>query len=133
VLNVVDSPFSPSGVTHLHRLHRALGFDKELSQIADLFELIAKTRNNVLAVVVAPYGYGKSEFLDEVQREADSRGLKTVRVALSHTLKEDVLRSLQGKRQGDPLVVLIDEADELSRIAAMHRWALCQTTSLDRR
>jgi hypothetical protein len=121
VLNVVDSPFSPSGVTHLHRLHRALGFNKELAQIADLFELIAKTRNNVLAVVVAPYGYGKSEFLDEVQREADSRGLKTVRVALSHTFKEDVLRSLQGKRQGDPLVVLIDEADELSRIAAMHR------------
>ncbi|MGC8582878.1 MAG: ATPase [Thermoproteus sp.] len=121
MLNITDSPFNPSGVTHLHRLHRALGFDKELAQIADLFDLVAKTRNNVLAVVVAPYGYGKSEFLDEVQREADSRGLRTIRVALTHTFKEDILRSLQEKRQGEPLLVLIDEADELSRIAAMHR------------
>ncbi|MEZ0248064.1 MAG: ATPase [Thermoproteus sp.] len=119
--NVVDSPFSPSGVTHLFRLHRALGFEKELAQAVELFDLVSKTHNNVLAVVVAPYGYGKSEFLDEVQREADARGLKYVRVALSHSFKDELLKSIEDKPRGAPLVVLIDEADELSRLAAMYR------------
>ena len=121
MLNLVDSPFNPSGVTHMYRLHRALGFEKELAQITELFDLISKTRNNILAVVVAPYGYGKSEFLDEVQLAAKSRGLKTVRIALSHSFKDELLKSLEGKQGGVPLVVLIDEADELSRLAAMHR------------
>lgn len=119
--NVVDSPFSPSGVTHLFRLHRALGFEKELAQAVELFDLVSKTHNNVLVVVVAPYGYGKSEFLDEVQREADARGLKYVRVALSHSFKDELLKSIEDKPRGAPLVVLIDEADELSRLAAMYR------------
>ncbi|MEM0183990.1 MAG: ATPase [Thermoproteus sp.] len=119
--NIVDSPFSPSGVTHLFRLHRALGFEKEMAQVVELFDLILKTHNNVLAVVVAPYGYGKSEFLDEVQQEASARGLRYVRVALSHSFKDDLLKSVEDKPKGVPLVVLIDEADELSRLAAMYR------------
>lgn len=118
---MLDSPFNPSGVTHIYRLHRALGFEKELKQVVELFELLNKTKNNILAVVVAPYGYGKSEFLDEVQLEARSKGLATVRVALSHSFKAELLRSLSSKQQGIPLVVLVDEADELSRLAAMHR------------
>lgn len=121
MLDLLDSPFNPSGVTHVHRLHRALGFEKELRQVVELFELLARTRNNILAVVVAPYGYGKSEFLDEVQLEARSRGLTTVRVALSHSFKGELLKSLELKQRGAPLVVLVDEADELSRLAAMHK------------
>lgn len=119
--NILDLPFHPSGVTHVHRLHRAVGFEKELKQVIELLDLVTKTKNNILSVVVAPYGYGKSEFLDEVYEEAQRRGLKVVRLALTGAFREEALQSLGGKKAGEPLIVLIDEADELSRLAAVHK------------
>nr|KJR74287.1 MAG: ATPase [Thermoproteus sp. AZ2] len=114
-------PFNPSGVTNVVRLHRARGLEKELAQALELLDLVNRAKSNTLAVVVAPYGYGKSEFLDEVQAEAERRGLRTARLALASSFREEALRALSDKRAGEPLVVLIDEADELSRLAAMYK------------
>lgn len=114
-------PFNPSGVVNVVRLHRARGFEKELAQALELLDLVNKAKSNTLAVVIAPYGYGKSEFLDEVQAEAERRGLRTVRLALANSFREEALRALGDKQAGEPMVVLIDEADELSRLAAMYK------------
>ncbi|ACB40333.1 hypothetical protein [Pyrobaculum neutrophilum] len=114
----VDTPFSPSGVTHLVRLHRAVGFEKELQELEEVLRAAKAGNNNVLAVVIAPYGWGKSELLDEVERAAAAEGFDVVRTALS--LEGDFAMGISKKRD-KPLLVLLDEADEISRIAAVHK------------
>jgi Mrp family chromosome partitioning ATPase len=83
----VDLPFSPSGVTHLVRRHRSVGFERELQEIAEVLRVAKEGNNNVLAVVVAPYGWGKSELLDEVEVYAAEEGFDVVRAALSLELR----------------------------------------------
>ncbi|MCC6020888.1 MAG: hypothetical protein LM577_05935 [Thermoproteaceae archaeon] len=115
----VDSPFSPSGVTHLLRLHRPVGLDRELREIADVLRVAKEGNNNVLAVVVAPYGWGKSELLDEIEVLAKREGFGVIRTALS--LAHDFKLELSHKRRDEPALVLIDEADEVSRLAAIYK------------
>jgi hypothetical protein len=115
----VDLPFSPSGVTHLVRRHRSVGFERELQEIAEVLRVAKEGNNNVLAVVVAPYGWGKSELLDEVEVYAAEEGFDVVRAALS--LEGDFTIEIASKKRDKPMLVLIDEADEISRIAAAHR------------
>ncbi|MEM1733138.1 MAG: hypothetical protein QXF38_00945 [Pyrobaculum sp.] len=113
----VDLPFSPSGVTHLTRLHKAVGFEKELREVEEVLEAALYGNVNVLAVVIAPYGWGKSELLDEVEKLAKERGFLVHRTALSLGFVID----LPTKGRDEPLLVLIDEADEISRLAAVHK------------
>jgi hypothetical protein len=115
----VDLPFSPSGVTHLVRRHRSVGFERELQEIAEVLRVAKEGNNNVLAVVVAPYGWGKSELLDEVEVYAAEEGFDVVRAALS--LEGDFTIEIVSKKRDKPMLVLIDEADEISRIAAAHK------------
>jgi hypothetical protein len=115
----VDLPFSPSGVTHLVRRHRSVGFERELQEIAEVLRMAKEGNNNVLAVVVAPYGWGKSELLDEVEVYAAEEGFDVVRAALS--LEGEFTIEIASKKRDKPMLVLIDEADEISRIAAAHR------------
>ncbi|MEZ0319089.1 MAG: hypothetical protein ABWK05_03720 [Pyrobaculum sp.] len=114
-----DLPFSPSGVTHLVRLHRAVGFEKEVQQLLEVLKVVKTSNNNVLAVVVAPYGWGKSELLDELENIAVEEGFDVVRTALS--LERDFVIDVSTKKQDKPMLVLIDEADEISRIVAAHK------------
>ncbi|MEM3996488.1 MAG: hypothetical protein QXP31_05430, partial [Pyrobaculum sp.] len=115
----VDLPFSPSGVTHLVRLHRAVGFEKEVQQLLEVLKVVKTSNNNVLAVVVAPYGWGKSELLDELENVAVEEGFDVVRTALS--LEKDFVIDVSAKKQDKPMLVLIDEADEISRVVAAHK------------
>ncbi|WP_053240336.1 hypothetical protein [Pyrobaculum islandicum] len=115
----VDMPFSPSGVTHLVRLHRSVGFEKELQEVADVLKVVKEGNINVLAVIIAPYGWGKSELLDEVEKLAAEEGFAIVRFALS--LDSEFLTQTIAKEKNKPMLVLIDEADEISRIAAVHK------------
>ena len=115
----VDLPFSPSGVTHLVRRHRSVGFERELQEIAEVLRVAKEGNSNVLAAVVAPYGWGKSELLDEVEVYAAEEGFDVVRAALS--LEGDFTIEIASKKRDKPMLVLIDEADEISRIAAAHR------------
>ncbi|MCU7786504.1 hypothetical protein ODS41_00975 [Pyrobaculum sp. 3827-6] len=115
----VDLPFSPSGVTHLLRRHRTVGFEKELRELAEVLRTVKEGNNNVLAVVIAPYGWGKSELLDELETLAEGEGFDVYRTALS--LEEDFAIEVASKKRDKPMLVLIDEADELSRIVAVHK------------
>jgi hypothetical protein len=115
----VDLPFSPSGVTHLVRLHRSVGFERELQEVAEVLKVAKEGNNNVLAVVVAPYGWGKSELLDEIETYAAGEGFDVVRTALS--LEGEFTIEVAAKKRDKPMLVLIDEADEISRIAAAHK------------
>ncbi len=111
----VDHPFSPSGVTHIVKLHKAVGLERELREIAEVMSLMKEGENNVLTVVIAPYGWGKSELLDEIEQMARENGFEVVRTALSLEWEFALAES------NKPLVVLIDEADEISRIAMAHK------------
>lgn len=114
-------PLNPSGVTATARRHRAVGFERELAEVSELLYAAKRGTGNVLAVVVAPYGWGKSEFLDEVEALADAEGFDVVRTALTLSA-EYRLERLVAERKGErPLLVLVDEADEVSRLAAAHR------------
>ncbi|AFA38245.1 hypothetical protein Pogu_0218 [Pyrobaculum oguniense TE7] len=115
----VDTPFSPSGVTHLTRRHRAVGFEKELEELKEALKVAKEGNNNVLAVVVAPYGWGKSELLDELESLAEGEGFDVYRTALS--LEGEFAIEIAAKKRDKPMLVLIDEADELSRAAAVHK------------
>ncbi|ABO08384.1 hypothetical protein [Pyrobaculum calidifontis] len=115
----VDLPFSPSGVTHLVRLHKSTGLERELREALEVLEAAKRGNNNVLAVVVAPYGYGKSELLDELEEVAKREGFRVVRTAL--TLDQGLAIDLASKKRDEPMLVLIDEADEISRMAIVHK------------
>jgi hypothetical protein len=119
VYSFVDLPFSPSGVTHLIRLHRSVGFERELREVAEVLKVAKEGNNNVLAVVVAPYGWGKSELLDEIEVYAVNEGFDVVRTALS--LEGEFTIEAASKKRDRPMLVLIDEADEISRVAAAHK------------
>lgn len=115
----VDLPFSPSGVTHIMRRHKTVGFDKELRELAEVLKTVKEGNNNVLAVIIAPYGWGKSELLDELESLAEEEGFDVYRTALS--LEGDFAIEVASKKRDKPMLVLIDEADELSRIVAVHK------------
>lgn len=108
--------FSMSGVPLKHN-YRAVGFEHEISEIVKIFDRVAKSRQNTLIVVVAPYGYGKSELLNQLEKTVG----KAVRIAL--TLTVDVNPSIieNAKGREEPLLVLIDEADEIARLVEMHK------------
>lgn len=115
----VDLPFSPSGVTHLIRRHKSVGFERELKELYEVLKAAREGNNNVLAVIIAPYGWGKSELLDELEALAEKEGFDIYRTALS--LEGEFTIDIALKKRNKPMLVLIDEADELSRIVAVHK------------
>ncbi|MFN3803593.1 MAG: ArsR family transcriptional regulator [Pyrobaculum sp.] len=115
----VDLPFSPSGVTHLSRLHKAVGLEKEVTEAVEVLRTVREGNNNVLAVVIAPYGWGKSELLDEIEVIAQREGFDVIRTALS--LEHEFVIEVASKKRDKPMLALIDEADEISRMAIAHK------------
>ncbi|MFN7106491.1 MAG: BREX system ATP-binding domain-containing protein, partial [Pyrobaculum sp.] len=115
----VDLPFSPSGVTHLSRLHKAVGLEREIAEVVEVLKAAREGNNNVLAVVIAPYGWGKSELLDEIEETARREDFDVVRTALS--LEHEFVIEVASKKRDKPMLVLIDEADEISRMAIAHK------------
>jgi predicted transcriptional regulator len=115
----VDRPLNPSGVPPIERRYSPVGFEGELSRVKAAIDSFLRGNDNIAVVVVGQYGWGKSELLDAVEVEAIRRGLKVLRLPLTFGLDVNTVINTLLKFRGDssePVLVLIDEADEVSRV-----------------
>lgn len=109
-------PFSMSGVP-LKLSYKAVGLEREVSEIVQIFRKVVQTGQNTLIVIVAPYGYGKSELLNQLEKTVG----KAVRIALTLSIDVDPGIIERAKTPEEPLLILIDEADEVARLVEMHK------------
>jgi hypothetical protein len=99
-----------------------VGFENELGRIKSAINAFLKGSDNIAVVIVGQYGWGKSELLDAVEAEAHRLGLKTLRLPLTFGLDINTVIStiLNARRaSADPMLILIDEADEVSRVVEL--------------
>ncbi|MCG2880142.1 MAG: hypothetical protein L7H00_01825 [Vulcanisaeta sp.] len=118
----VDRPLNPSGVPPIERRYSPVGFENELGRIKSAINAFLKGSDNIAVVIVGQYGWGKSELLDAVEAEAHRLGLKTLRLPLTFGLDINTVIStiLNARRaSADPMLILIDEADEVSRVVEL--------------
>ncbi|BDR91780.1 hypothetical protein [Vulcanisaeta souniana] len=114
----IDRPLNPSGVPPIERRYSPVGFEGELERVKTAINAFLKGSDNIAVVIVGQYGWGKSELLDAVEAAAQGLGLKVLRLPLSFGLDINVIiNSLLKARSSpsEPLLLLIDEADEVSR------------------
>ena len=120
-IGLVDRPFSPSGIPKVDRRYRVVGLDKELNELAKVADFFLRGSDNMLVVVIGPYGFGKSDLLDEFEAILRDKGFDVVRVALNIGLDvKDFIRGVMASRDSSrPMAVIFDEADELTRAYTM--------------
>ncbi|WP_069806575.1 hypothetical protein [Vulcanisaeta thermophila] len=119
---LIDRPLNPTGVPRIERRYSPVGFERELARLRDVLSTFMKGSDNIAVVVVGQYGFGKSELLDAFETEVARAGLRVIRIPLTFGL--DVASTINTilKSRGDPsqpLVVLVDEADEVSRVVSL--------------
>ncbi|WP_243677849.1 hypothetical protein [Vulcanisaeta distributa] len=116
----IDRPLNPSGVPPIERRYSPVGFEGELERVkAAINAFLRGGSDNIAVVIVGQYGWGgKSELLDAVEAVAQGLGLKVLRLPLTFGLDINVVINSLLKARGnsnEPLLLLIDEADEVSR------------------
>ncbi|MGC8607726.1 MAG: hypothetical protein ACP5L5_09240 [Vulcanisaeta sp.] len=114
----IDRPLNPSGVPPIERRYSPVGFEGELERVRAAINAFLRGGDNIAVVIVGQYGWGKSELLDAVEAVAQGLGLRVLRLPLSFGLDINVVINSLLKARGnssEPLLVLIDEADEVSR------------------
>ncbi len=114
----IDRPLNPSGVPPIERRYLPVGFENELERVKTAINAFLRGSDNIAIVIVGQYGWGKSELLDAVEAVAQGLGLKVLRLPLTFGLDINVVINSLLKSRGsssEPLLVLIDEADEVSR------------------
>ncbi|RLE57195.1 MAG: hypothetical protein DRJ40_02435 [Thermoprotei archaeon] len=122
IFGFLDRPFHPVGLVPIRRFHRAVGLGPELSKVLSTLERFIISRENLLFLVVAEYGWGKSELLDEIEHiihEMFSDKVVVVREVLTPELKLPLDKICKLREETNKhIVVLVDEVDELSRLAS---------------
>ncbi len=114
----IDRPLNPSGVPPIERRYSPVGFEGELERVKAAINAFLRGSDNIAVVIVGQYGWGKSELLDAVEAVAQGLGLRVLRLPLTFGLDINVVINSLLKARGnsnEPLLVLIDEADEVSR------------------
>ncbi len=122
LLGLTDVPFNPSGVPSLRKRYSPIGFEKEIRELIEVYEYFKRINDSILVAVVGEYGWGKSELLDLFEEHlSNDGGCHVVRIPLAVGLKfEHVVKLIKSRSDGaKPLVLLIDEADEISRVVAI--------------
>ena len=122
VLGLIDRPFSLTGVPPIRKRYVPIGFEKELNQLINALEVFLRGSENILVILIGEYGFGKTELLDYFEDIVKSKyGLDTLRLSLTFGLDTSTIIStiIKNRKLGKPLVLLIDEADEISRLAAL--------------
>ncbi len=119
-------PLTHTGVPEIVKESRPVGLEKELSELLEVTEYFLKTElnENLLVVVVGEYGWGKTELLDHytsIIGEKYRGKIEVARVPLTFELSVRHIRSILERRKDKPLVLIIDEADELSRVFSLSR------------
>lgn len=122
-LGFIDRPLNPTGVPPVVRRYSPVGFDAEVAKLRKALDSFLLGNDNVMIVIIAQYGWGKSELLDVLEAEASSRGVRVLRVPLTFGLDVRVALDAVVKARansGEPLLVLMDEADEVSRLVELN-------------
>lgn len=117
----VENPFSPSGVTKLVRRHRAVGYEVEVQEVVSIAKRISSGSDNALVVLVGEYGWGKTELLDELEERAREEGIDVVRLTLAMPMADVIEEVAKVKVKGRSLLLLVDEADEVTRMVTMYK------------
>lgn len=140
-LGLVDRPFNPSGLPPVVRRYVTMGLDKEISEVMKAVDVFLRGSDNILLVVIGPYGFGKSDLLDDIEDRLRNRGVEVIRVALSLSMntKDYLINRLMRRDSSKPMVIMFDEADELTRAVSISggvnddvKRAIMQITSLIR-
>ncbi|NPA69433.1 MAG: hypothetical protein GXO26_01375, partial [Crenarchaeota archaeon] len=121
-------PLTFTGVPELDKSSRPVGFERELAQLMDVVEklLNSKLNENLLVVIVGEYGWGKTELLDyfvSIVTEKYNGKLEIARVPLTFNLSSQHILNVIRKRSGKPLILIIDEADEIVRALSLRKVA----------
>jgi len=117
---LMDRPLNPSGLPSVRKRYSAVGMERELGDIDKVVSAFLRGRDNLLAVVVGPYGWGKTELLDAAQELIEGKGIKVIRLSLSIGLDFNIMsKIIEAKRGNEYLVVMLDEADELTRLVSI--------------
>ena len=119
VAGTVGTPFSPSGVVKAVRRYRAVGMEKYIGEVLDAVQAALKSGENALVAVIAPYGWGKSELLDELSYILEDFEVERTVLAPGKVSLIDKLRRRKDRRR--PFLLLIDEADEISRMLELQK------------
>lgn len=115
---LVDRPFNLSGVPSIIKKYRVIGFERELNQLIKALEIFLRGSDNLLLIVIGQYGCGKTELLELFEESVKTRyDVDILRLSLTFNLNIDtVLNVINNRVNSKPLVLLIDEADEISRL-----------------
>ncbi|MFP3240533.1 MAG: hypothetical protein RXQ94_05300, partial [Caldivirga sp.] len=116
-LGFVDRPFNPSGLPPMVRHYATMGLDKEVNEVMKAVSVFLRGSDNMLLVVIGPYGFGKSDLLDDVEERLKELNVDIIRTALSLSMniKDYLVNKLSERDPSKPMVIMFDEADELTR------------------
>ncbi len=119
-------PLTYTGVPGIEREGRPVGFEREINQLIDVIEklLNSKINENLLVVIVGEYGWGKTELLDyfvNIVADKYDNKVEIARVPLTFNLSSQHIINIIRKRSGKPLVLIIDEADEIVRALSLRK------------
>ncbi len=119
-------PLSHTGVPEIVKESKPVGLESELRALLDVTEYFLNTNlnENLLVVVVGEYGWGKTELLDYYTTIIKSRyrdRVEIARIPLTFELSVRHVRSILERRGSKPLILIVDEADELSRVFSLAR------------
>jgi hypothetical protein len=120
-LGFVDRPFNPSGLPPMTRRYSTMGLDKEVNEVMKAVSVFLRGSDNMLLVVIGPYGFGKSDLLDDVEEKLKELNVDIIRTALSLSMniKDYLVNKLSERDPSKPMVIMFDEADELTRAVSM--------------
>ncbi len=120
-LGFVDRPFNPSGLPPMVRRYATMGLDKEVNEVMKAVSVFLRGSDNMLLVVIGPYGFGKSDLLDDVEEKLKELNVDIIRTALSLSMniKDYLVNKLSERDPSKPMVIMFDEADELTRAVSI--------------
>ncbi|NPB00688.1 MAG: hypothetical protein GXO10_04875 [Crenarchaeota archaeon] len=121
-------PLTFTGVPELDKASRPVGFERELAQLMDVVDKLLNTslNENLLVVIVGEYGWGKTELLDyfvSIVAEKYNGKIEIARVPLTFNLSSQHIVNVIRRRSGKPLILIIDEADEIVRALSLRKVA----------
>ncbi len=119
MVGTVEAPFSPSGVVGAVRKYKPVGMERYIDEISSAIRTALRSGENVLIVVIAPYGWGKSELLDELANTLE--GFEVTRTVLIPG-RISLIEKIRTRRDEEkPFLLLVDEADEITRMVELQK------------
>ena len=125
-IGFTDIPFSYSGVPNVIKKYKPIGLENEINELLRVYNIFKQSNENILVIIVGEYGWGKTELLDLFESYLTKyENVDTLRIPLTYGLDPKFIINEIKKLRKDitkPLILLIDEADELTRLAALNQF-----------